>query len=368
MSDITTKEYKNQETFLCNQSDLLGRPEIKLEPELISDFYKDKTIFITGASGSIGSEILIQLLQLPVKKIVSFTHGEFSCYNTIQKVDHKHIIDYIIGDIRDIEKLRYVVNKYKPDICIHASALKHVFFAEKFPDETLKTNIIGSYNCALVAIENKVKHFLSISTDKSVNPTSIMGATKNIVEKIMLSLNNNQDITKFSIVRFGNVIGSRGSAIPLFKHQIENNEPITITHPDMKRFFMSISEASKLVIKSLTLDKGEIFILDMGKQIKILDIIKKLLKLYGYDSYTYPVNTIGITEGEKLEEELTLKKSNLGKTKFDRLLYLKESDHNFKCLNYVELKNMIDEFRDVAETYDKNKIIEVLKKYKSYKN
>jgi FlaA1/EpsC-like NDP-sugar epimerase len=360
METNISKIFSFKKKFLCTSNDLLNKQEIELEIEKISDFYKNKIILMTGASGSIGSEILMYLLQLPIKKIIAFNHSEFGCYNSIQKMNHKHIIDYVLGDIRDIEKLDYVFNKYKPDICIHAAAQKHVYFSEQFPDEAIKTNILGSYNCITIAIKHNVKQFISISTDKAVNPTSIMGATKNIVEKMILSFNKIQNTTKFSFVRFGNVLNSKGSFLPLFINQIENNQPLTITHPDMKRFFMSISEASKLVIKSITLNSGDIYILDMGEQIKIIDIAKKLIELYGKDSEIYPIKYIGTLNGEKLDEELTIDPNNLQKTKFDRLLTLKNNEHDLSNFNR---DSVIKDFIKVAETYDKQKIIEMFKFY-----
>jgi len=354
------KEYRNKKEFLCNQENLLGRKEIELDIDLIKNYYDNKVIFITGAGGSIGSEILRQLLKLPVKKIIAYNRSENGAFELIHNVNNKNRITYVVGDIRDKNKLNYMVKLYKPDIFIHAGAHKHVGFMEDYSDEAIKTNIMGTYNCVLSAVKNKVKKFVMVSTDKAVNPTSIMGNSKHIAEKIVLSYNNFQKDTKFVVVRFGNVLGSRGSVLPIFKKLIEEDKPLTITHPDMKRFFMLIPEASKLVLESIVLDNGEIFIFDMGEQISIYEMAKRLIVFYNKKD-SYPINFTGVGTGEKLEEELTIDSDNILKTKFDKLLCLKKKDN--KSLNYLQLLLMIAHFKIVSRTYDKEKIKKIFGKY-----
>ncbi|MCX7821401.1 MAG: polysaccharide biosynthesis protein [Brevinematales bacterium] len=342
-----------------NLDDLLGREEVGFDIEKISPFYLGKRIFVTGAGGSIGNEIVNQLLKLPVKEIMAFGHGENSIHLLISRHKDDKRLKYTIGDIRDRKKLNYEVKNFKPDIIFHAAAHKHVYLMEECPDEAIKNNVIGTYNTAIVAVENNVKNFTLISTDKAVNPTSIMGATKRIAEKIILSLNQ-LNKTKFSLVRFGNVLGSRGSVGLIFKEQIENGGPITVTHPDVTRYFMSIREASRLVIKSLTIDIGNIFVLDMGKPVKIIDIAKNLLYMYGYNEDEIPIVFTGLKKGEKLHEEIMSKRENLHLSNFEKL-YISKENNVFFDLNKIE--EIIKEFEDSANSFDRNKIVSTIKKY-----
>jgi len=341
-------------------TDLLGREEVGFDIEKICDFYKDKTIFVTGAGGSIGSEIFLQLLELPIKKIIAFGHGENSIHSLITKVGNNKKFQYVIGDVRDETKLNFEMNKYKPDIVFHAAAHKHVPLMEDYPDESVKNNIFGTYKCAVSSIKNNVKNFILVSTDKAVNPTSVMGATKRIAEKIILSLNNIYGETRFQLTRFGNVLGSRGSVIPIFKEQIESGGPVTITHKDIERYFMSIREAARLVIKSVTIKDGKIFVLDMGKPVKIFDLAKNLINLYGYSEDEVPIVFTGLRAGEKMYEELLTKTEGLKKSNFDKLFISNESE---SVLNKEQLEEMLFEFKIASEEIDIKKIRELLKKY-----
>jgi FlaA1/EpsC-like NDP-sugar epimerase len=340
--------------------DLLGREEIGFDVKKILPYYKNKTILITGAGGSIGSEILRQLLKLNIKKVIAFGHGENSIHSLVSSLNYDKKIEYIIGDIKDQEKLDHELKKHKIDIFFHAAAHKHVPLMEAYPDEAVKNNIIGTYNCALSAIKNKVKKFILISTDKAVNPTSVMGQTKRIAEKIVLSLNNLQDTTKFSLTRFGNVLSSRGSVVPVFKRQIQAGGPVTVTHRNVTRYFMSIPEAARLVIKAATIDNGNIFILDMGKPIKIVDLAKTMIRLYGYDENQIKIKYIGLQKGEKMHEDLHTRKEILKKTEFDKLLVSNEKDG---LLSEAELNDMIEIFRQSNKNFDRKKIISLLIKY-----
>ncbi len=340
--------------------DLLGREEIGFLFKKIAPFYKDKIIFITGGGGSIGSEILIQLLKLPVKKVIAFGHGENSIYILKNKIDDKKRFDYVIGDIRDFKKINHELNKHKPDIFFHSAAHKHLPLMEDYPDEAIKNNILGTFNCAKSAVENNVKRFILISTDKAVNPTSIMGTTKKISEKIVLSYDKLQNKTKFSIVRFGNVLSSRGSVVPLFLRKIEKGGPITITHPEITRYFMSIPEAARLVINSASNLNGKIFVLDMGDPIKITELAKNLIKLHGFKENQIPIIFTGLRKGEKIHEEISIDYEALSKSEYPKLLISKEN--NF-VINKKDLFTMIKEFTKAADTYDEITIKNLLKKY-----
>lgn len=337
-------------------TDLLGREEVGFELAKISDYYKDKVIFVTGAGGSIGSQIFLELFELPVKKVIAFGHGENSIHGLITKIGKDKRFEYVIGDVKDKKKLDYEIGRFKPDIIFHAAAHKHVPLMEDYPDEAVKNNIIGTFNLADISIKNHVKKFIFVSTDKAVNPTSVMGATKRISEKIILSFNRIQTSTKFQLTRFGNVLGSRGSVIPIFKEQIEKGGPITVTDENMTRYFMSIREAARLVIKSGSIEEGNIFVLDMGKPVKIVDLAKNLIKLYGYSENEIPIVFSGIRPGEKLYEEILTNKENLKKSNFEKLFISYENDFFYDNESLNKLPSV---FEDTANTFD-NKLIKSL--------
>lgn len=353
--NVTFRQIRNIEP-----QDLLGREEVGFDIKKITTYYKDKVVFITGGGGSIGSEILLQLLKLPIKKVIAFGHGENSIYMLKNRIDDIKIFDYVIGDIRDYNKINYELKKYKPDIFFHTAAHKHLPLMEDYPDEAIKNNVLGTYNCARSAIENNVGRFLLISTDKAVNPTSVMGATKRISEKIILSYNNIQNKTKFSLVRFGNVLNSRGSVVPVFKEQIEKGGPITITHPDITRYFMSIPEAARLVIKSGSIDNEKIFVLDMGKPIKITELAKNIIKLYGFKEDEIPMIFTGLRKGEKMQEEIAIDYESMVKSEYSKLFIL---INNNAVMNEKELSVMIKEFTEVADKFDNTLIKKLLVKY-----
>ncbi|EKD28198.1 MAG: hypothetical protein ACD_79C00390G0001 [uncultured bacterium] len=340
--------------------DLLGREEVGFDFDLISPFYKDKTIFVTGAGGSIGSEIFKQILKLPIKKAIAFGRGENNIHKLLIKTGHDKRIDYVIGNIQDYNKVLFEIKKYKPDIIFHAAAHKHVPMMEEFPEEAVKNNIIGTYNVAQASLQNNVRFFVYISTDKAVNPTSIMGATKRIAEKIILSYNRLKK-TRFLLTRFGNVLGSKGSVISTFIEQIKKGGPVTITDKKIERYFMSIPEAARLVIKSPTVKDGNVFILNMGKPIKIVDLARNLIKLTGNDIKNIPIVFTGLRKGEKLYEELHHENDNLISTKFDKLLISKEDI----CLKTNEINRLIKDFRELANNIERDKIRKLLKKYTS---
>ncbi|EOS7835306.1 nucleoside-diphosphate sugar epimerase/dehydratase [Enterococcus hirae] len=304
--------------------DLLGREEVSLDLESISYQLKGQTILVTGAGGSIGLEICRQVLAFEPAKLILLGHGENSIYSIhreLTTLDPQRKVEIlpIIADIQDRERIFYLMEKYHPTIVYHAAAHKHVPLMEYNPTEAIKNNINGTKNVAEAAKKNHVKNFVMISSDKANRPPNVMGATKRIAEMLITSLNQSGE-TKFSAVRFGNVLGSRGSVIPLFKEQILRGGPITVTDFRMTRYFMTIPEASRLVIQSGALAKGgEIFVLDMDKPIKIVDLAKNMIHLSGYTEEDIEIVETGIRPGEKLYEELLLEKEKKETQIFEKI-------------------------------------------------
>ncbi|EGP4989459.1 polysaccharide biosynthesis protein [Enterococcus faecium] len=304
--------------------DLLGRDEVELDIESIKDQITDKVILVTGAGGSIGSEICRQIIQFNPAKLLLLGHGENSIYLIDRELRTHHQncpteIVPIIADIQDREKINEIMEQYHPDIVYHAAAHKHVPLMEYNPKEAVKNNIFGTKNVAEAAKAAKVKNFVMVSTDKANNPPNVMGSTKRIAEMIVTGLNEEGD-TKFSAVRFGNVLGSRGSVIPVFREQIAQGGPITVTDFRMTRYFMTIPEASRLVIQSGALAKGgEIFILDMSEPVKIVDLAKNMIRLSGYSEDEIEIIETGIRPGEKLYEELLLDKERNDEAVYEKI-------------------------------------------------
>ncbi|HCZ8631675.1 TPA: polysaccharide biosynthesis protein [Staphylococcus aureus] len=289
--------------------DLLGRDSVELDMVSISKELTYKTILVTGAGGSIGSEICRQVCKFTPEKIILLGHGENSIYHIHQELTriYKEQIEVvpIIADVQDKERMKEIMQTYKPYAVYHAAAHKHVPLMEYNPEEAIKNNILGTRNTAEAAKLAEVSKFVMVSTDKSVNPPNVMGASKRIAEMVIQSMNNETSKTDFVAVRFGNVLGSRDSVIPLFKKQIEAGGPVTVTHPEMTRYFMTIPEASRLVLQAGALAKGgEVFVLDMGKPVKIVDLAKNLIRLSGYNEEDIGIEFSGIRPGEKLFEEL----------------------------------------------------------------
>ncbi|EPD1726005.1 polysaccharide biosynthesis protein [Enterococcus hirae] len=304
--------------------DLLGREEVSLDLESISHQLEGQTILVTGAGGSIGSEICRQVLAFEPAKLILLGHGENSIYSIhreLTTLDPQRKVEIlpIIADIQDRERIFYLMEKYHPTIVYHAAAHKHVPLMEYNPTEAIKNNINGTKNVAEAAKKNHVKNFVMISSDKANRPPNVMGATKRIAEMLITSLNQSGE-TKFSAVRFGNVLGSRGSVIPLFKEQILRGGPIIVTDFRMTRYFMTIPEASRLVIQSGALAKGgEIFVLDMDKPIKIVDLAKNMIHLSGYTEEDIEIVETGTRPGEKLYEELLLEKEKKETQIFEKI-------------------------------------------------
>lgn len=288
--------------------DLLGRDPVELDIKSISNKLSGKTILVTGAGGSIGSEICRQVSKFQPKKLLLLGHGENSIYTIDMELKNRYQNSFeivpVIADVQDRHRIFDVIEMHKPDVIYHAAAHKHVPLMEYNPKEAVKNNVLGTKNVAEAADTFGVRTFVLVSTDKAVNPTNVMGSTKRIAEMVIQELNKNSQ-TNFVAVRFGNVLGSRGSVIPLFKKQIQAGGPVTVTHPDMTRYFMTIPEASRLVMQAGALARGgEIFVLDMGEPVKIVDLAKNLIRLSGYTEEEIGIKFAGIRPGEKMYEEL----------------------------------------------------------------
>lgn len=341
-------------------SDLLGREEVGFDEDSLKEFYKDKTVLVTGGAGSIGSELVKQLITLPVKKVIALDINENGLHSLIMRVNDKSKFEYIISNVCDERKIDKVMNKHKPEVIFHAAAHKHLPLMEEYPEEAIKNNILATNKISTLAIKNKIKNFVFISTDKAVRPTSLMGASKRICERIIMSLSHEQSETDFKITRFGNVLGSNGSVIPIFEKQIKEGIAITVTHPEMVRFFMSIREAARLVIKSCTLKNAIIFTLDMGKPVKILDLAKNMLMLYGLSEREIPIKFTGIREGEKLYEEILMEDETLVASNYKKLFSAKDTA---KPLDKKEREKMIEAFRKAAMDADKASIKALMREY-----
>ena len=325
--------------------DLLGREEVKLDMQVIATKLSGKTVLVSGAGGSIGSEICRQIARFSPKCIILLGHGENSIYqiNKELNVKYKGQIEIIpvIADIQDRKRLFEVMQEYIPDRVYHAAAHKHVPMMEYNPREAVKNNIYGTKNMAEASKSAGVGSFVMISTDKAVNPPNVMGATKRVAEMIVTGLNE-PGKTKFAAVRFGNVLGSRGSVVPLFKEQIKNGGPVTVTDFRMTRYFMTIPEASRLVIQAGALAQGgEIFILDMGEPVKIVDLAKKVVKLSGYTENEIPIIETGIRPGEKLYEELLVDSEQTDQQVFEKIFVGKVTD--MSLANVMEFVDILDE-------------------------
>lgn len=315
--------------------DLLGRDEVKLEIEEISGYLRGEVVLVTGGGGSIGSELCRQIARFEPKKLIIFDIYENSAYDLQNELLHtykgKLDMEVLIGSCRDRSRLKEVFERYMPGVIFHAAAHKHVPLMEGNPSEAIKNNVFGTLNTARRAVDYGAKKFILVSTDKAVNPTNIMGASKRLAEIIVQSMNRVSN-TKFSAVRFGNVLGSNGSVIPLFNKQIMQGGPVTVTHPEIIRYFMTIPEAAKLVIQSGALAKGgEVYVLDMGEPVKIADLARDLIKLNGYEpDVDIKVEYTGLRPGEKLYEELLMAEEGLEKTAHEKIFIGKQADMSFQ--------------------------------------
>lgn len=359
--EINIKDLRNVDVF-----DLLGRDPVKVDIESIMGYVKDKTVLVTGGGGSIGSELCRQLVSHKPKCLVIFDIYENNAYDIQQELKIKYPdanVVTLIGSIRNTSRLESVFEQYKPDIVYHAAAHKHVPLMEVSPNEAIKNNVVGTWNVAKMADKYGVKKFVMISTDKAVNPTNVMGATKRICEMIIQSFNEKSK-TDFVAVRFGNVLGSNGSVIPLFKRQIEAGGPVTVTHPDIIRYFMTIPEAVSLVLQAGAYAKGgEIFILDMGEPVKIDDLAKNLIRLSGYTlGVDMEIKYTGLRPGEKLYEELLMNEEGMQDTD-NKLIHIGrpiefDKEHFYEKLEELKEMAYAEDSADIRK-----KIMEVVDTY-----
>ena len=316
--------------------DLLGRDPIVVDLEGIAGYLSGKVVLVTGGGGSIGSELCRQIASFGPKKLVMLDNYENNLYNILNELNRKYPeldIIPVIANIREMERLKEIFGEYRPNIVFHAAAHKHVPLMENNPEEAIKNNVFGTWNVAHCADMYNTDRFVLISTDKAVNPTNVMGASKRIAEMIIQALDSKSK-TEFVAVRFGNVLGSNGSVIPLFKKQIELGGPVTVTHPDITRFFMTIPEAVQLVIQAGAMaEGGEIFVLDMGEPVKILDLAKNLIRLSGFEPYEdIDIEITGLRPGEKLYEELLLNEEGLMATKHNKIYIAKPIHTDYELL------------------------------------
>ena len=315
-----------------NYSKLLNRKPIITDLKLIKDFIKGKRILVTGGAGSIGSEIVRQLVNFNASTVTVFDNAEASMFHLEQEISRSNPNShskYVIGDVRDKYRLEEVFDSFKPNIVFHAAAYKHVPMMEANPVEAIKTNVLGTMNVSNISYMNEVEKFVMVSTDKAVNPTNVMGATKRIAELYTQFLET-KSATKFIVTRFGNVLGSEGSVIPTFVKQIERGGPVSVTHKEVIRYFMTIPEACQLVLQASVLGNGgEVFLFDMGEPVSINDLAKNLIKHFKSNA---EIEYIGLRPGEKLYEELLCDGENMIPTKDENIMKLNHEEYDFKTL------------------------------------
>ena len=346
--------------------DLLERDEVRLDMDIVEHYIRDKVVLVTGAGGSIGSEICRQIMRVGPKMLLLLGHGENSIYLINQELKNIYKdgpIIPIIADIRDKQQLDQIFTQYNPQVVFHAAAHKHVPLMEIQPMAAVLNNIYGTRNVADVAGRHGVERFVMISTDKAVNPTSVMGATKRVAEKVIISMNDTYD-TKYITVRFGNVLGSRGSVIPLFKKQIEAGGPVTVTDPEMTRYFMTIPEASQLVLQAGAMGKGgEVFLLDMGEPVKIIDLARNMIRLSGLEpDKDIHIKITGLRPGEKKYEELLTSEEGTNRTNhtkiFEAALDTVDRDWLMKKIGTFDScetdMDVIGVLQDIIPTYTPN--------------
>ena len=339
IADLENSKISYKEMRSVDILDLLSRPEIKLNPD-VCKYVTGKTVLVTGGGGSIGSELCRQIARYNPEKIVIFDIYENNAYALKNSLDRHYFgnpkIEIRIGSVREYARLKEIFEEFHPSSVFHAAAHKHVPLMEESPYEAIKNNVLGTYNTAKCANEYGVDNFVLLSTDKAVNPTNVLGATKRCCELIIQHFSKISTHTKFAAVRFGNVLGSNGSVIPLFKEQLKNGGPLTVTHPDITRYFMTIPEAAQLVVQAGGLAKGgEIFVLDMGEPVKIVSLAEKLIKLSGFEPYVdIDIQFTGLRPGEKLYEELILpsEKDGMRKTENNKIFITAPTDFDDNAL------------------------------------
>jgi FlaA1/EpsC-like NDP-sugar epimerase len=372
----TIKQIKSVEI-----EDLLERPKIQIETEKIANEHSGKVVLITGAAGSIGSEIVNQIIGYHPQLIVLLDQAESPMHNLRLELEEKYPdqnMSVFLADVRNKERMEYMMDMYRPDYIYHAAAYKHVPLMEDNPVESIQVNVRGTRNLADLAVKYNVKRFVMVSTDKAVNPTNVMGASKRIAEIYVQSLYNKlvregNNTTKFITTRFGNVLGSNGSVIPLFKAQIEKGGPVTVTHPEIIRYFMTIPEACTLVLEAGVMGNGgEIYIFDMGQPVKIVNLARKMIRLAGFvPEVDIKIEYTGLRPGEKLYEELLNQKEITTKTHNPKIMIAKVQEYNYEdvsvqidelisysqqCKNFLtvsQMKKIVPEFKSKNSQYER---------------
>ena len=368
VSEVIDGKFSVKKIRDVDVEDLLGREPIKLDFSGISSYIENKVIMVTGGGGSIGSELCRQIARFNPKELIIFDIYENNAYDLQNELLRKYKnlnLKTLIGSVRDRKRLNSIFKEYRPQVVFHAAAHKHVPLMEDSPGEAIKNNVLGTLNTAELASEYGVERFVLISTDKAVNPTNVMGATKRMCEMVIQSIDKESD-TEFVAVRFGNVLGSNGSVVPLFKKQIAEGGPVTLTHKDITRYFMTIPEASQLVLQAGAYAKGgEIFVLDMGQPVKIYDLAENLIRLSGYiPNEEIEIKVTGLRPGEKLYEELLMDEEGLSETPHKKIFIGRPGEFKLE-----KVKNNINTLLDVVKLGNKEKLREKLQEVvPTYKN
>ena len=352
--DVTLQSIRN-----VSYLDLLGRDEVQLDVNAIENFIKGKRILISGAGGSIGSELVRQCLEFHPGSLILLDNSEQNLFNIEQEVAYyetKTLIRSVLANVRDKSLLQNTFQEYRPQVVIHAAAYKHVPMQELHPWSAVSTNVLGTFHLVQLANQYNVEKFVLVSTDKAVHPVNIMGATKRLAEKVIQSVDIKETKTEFTAVRFGNVIGSSGSVIPIFRKQIDRGGPVTITHPEMSRYFMSITEASQLILQAGSINgkSGQIYLLDMGKPVRIKDMANDLIRLSGLEpEKDIPIIYTGLRPGEKLYEELVSKEEKAQSTDHKKIMVLNNGTNN---MPWDVMKREIQSLVDISLKFDTDQI------------
>lgn len=351
--------------------DLLGRDEIHLDTQSITKFMRGKRVLVTGAGGSIGSELVRQCFQFDPAMVILFDNSEYNLFQIEQELsvtEHKSFTSCVLGSVRDKHTIDNMLRDYKPHVILHAAAYKHVPLQEDHPWEAINTNVLGTKNLIDAAVEHKVEKFVLVSTDKAVHPVNVMGATKRLAE-IMVQVANRMSQTSFMAVRFGNVLGSSGSVIPIFEKQIKSGGPVQITHPDMIRYFMSIPEAAQLILQasSMPQGRGKIYVLDMGRPVKIKDMAFDLIRLSGLEpEKDIPIVYTGVRPGEKLYEELAFVGEIFSKTNHGKIMILNNGGAHYD--DWVHLSKDLNRLGELGTSFNapriKQALMQIIPEYK----